>query len=588
MRDYLNIHLNNQHIDRETWSGEQLVRAGRYLIAKTLVDMDVATVDPLGPDNPLIFSAGPVAGTTFSNANRLSVGCKSPLTGGIKEANAGGTLAYAMGRIELCGFTLHGISDEWVILHFDKEGTLSFHDASAFLGKTNSECASMLFAEYGKKIAYGLCGPVGEYQGLLAGVTISDSDGRPSRLAARGGVGAVMGSKRVKAVVIEVSKMPTLHERKKVLTGGKEYAKMLNNDQVITGFFQPLGTMGVADFTNHVGGLPVNNFSLGSQQNHNEKGEFKMGGAHISALNTSRGGEHTHACMPGCVIQCSNVYVDEDGNEVTSPVEYETLGLLGTNCGLTDPDHLAAMCQHCNDLGIDTIETGAMIGVLMEAGLAEFGDVAFMKKVFEQMLAGTEDGKLWAQATARVGEHYNVARVPVIKKQAISAYDPRVIEVTGVSMMTTAQGADHTAGNVIRFQSRDKDAEVLMKKSLEAQISSAAVDSIGLCLFGRSVTNPNVDFLANVFNDAVGTDLPPTFYHELGRETLRLEYEFNKAAGFTSKDDDLPQFFYDEALQPSNQNARFSGEDLAPIWSLMDSVSADGVPARYGGGLIDE
>lgn len=582
MRQYLDIYLNKQRVESETWEGEQLVKAGRYLIAKKLVEMDVATVDPLGPDNPLIFSAGPMAGTTMSNANRLSVGCKSPLTGGIKEANAGGTLAYAMGRIEVCGFTLHGTSADWTILHFDKKGNISFDDASDYLGKTNSECAALLYAQYGKKIAFGLSGPVGEYGGLLAGVTISDSDGRASRLAARGGVGAVMGSKKVKAVVIELNKMPTLHERKKALGGSRDYAKKLNVDPLVTNFFQPLGTMGMADYTNHIGALPVNNFSLGKQENFSEAGDFNMGGAHISVLNTSRGGEQTHACMPGCVIQCSNVYVDADGNEMTSPVEYETLGLLGTNCGLTNPDDLAAMNQHCNDLGIDTIETGAMIAVLMEAGLAEFGDVTFMRRVFEEMLAGSEEGKLWAQGTARVGEHYGVARVPVIKKQAISAYDPRVIEVTGLSMMTTAQGADHTAGNVARFDSRDKDAETLLKVSLEAQIASAAADSIGLCIFGRSVTNPNVDFLANVFNAAVGSELEPTFFHKIGRATLNLENEFNRKAGFTSADDGLPQFFYDEPLAPTNLTARFSADDVSTVWELMDQVGAQSVPRPYG------
>ncbi len=582
MRTYLNINLPSQTVESETWSGEQLVKAGRHLIAKTLVDMNVATVDPLGPDNPLIFSAGPMAGTTMSNANRLSVGCKSPLTGGIKEANAGGTLAYGMGRIEVCGFTLHGNSAEWTILHFNKKGELTFEDASPFMGLSNTEAADKLKEVYGKKIAFALCGRVGEYEGLLAGVTVSDSDGRPSRLAARGGVGAVMGAKKVKAVVIDLHKMPTLHERKKALDGSREYAKKMNADPTVVNFFQPIGTMGMADYTNHIGGIPVNNFTSGKQDNYSEKGEFMMGGTHISALNNSRGGEMTHACMPGCVIQCSNVYVDDQGNEVTSPVEYETLALLGTNCGLTDPDDLARMNQHCNELGVDTIETGAMIAVLMDAGLGEFGDVEFMERVFAEMKAGSEEGKLWAQGTYRVGEHYGIHRVPCVKKQAISAYDPRVIEVTGLSMMVTAQGADHTAGNVPRFASRDKNAEVLMKASLEAQIASAAADSIGLCIFGRSVTNPNIAFLADTFNATVGTELEPTFFHKIGRETLVLENEFNKAAGFTTEDDDLPAFFYDEPLEPTGMTARFRGVDFAEIWNLMGEVSAQGVPEPYG------
>jgi aldehyde:ferredoxin oxidoreductase len=581
MRNYLQINLKDQTVHSESITGEALVKAGRYLIAKTLVANGVATADPLGSDNPLIFSAGPLAGTTFSNANRLSVGCKSPLTGGIKEANAGGTLAYGMGRLEIAGFTLHNQSEEWVVLHFHKDGRLTFDDATPYLGKLNSETAALLHEKYGKKISFALCGIVGEYQGLLAGITISDSEGRASRLAARGGVGTVMGSKKVKAIVVDLHKMPQLHDRKKTLTAVRTYAKWIQEDPSIQTVYNPIGTMAMADYTNHIGGIPVNNFTLGAQVN-DDKETFKMGGTYITELNNSRGGNQTHACMPGCIIQCSNVYVDANGNEVTSPVEYETLALLGTNCGLREPDHLAEMNQLCNELGIDTIETGAMIAVLMDAGLAPFGDLPFMRKVFTELEAGSEEGRLWAQGTARVGQHYGLHRVPVVKKQAISAYDPRVIEVTGIAMMTSAQGADHTTGNVPKVASRGKELAELKRLSLEAQIACAAVDSIGLCIFGRSVTNPNIAFLADTINSAIGTTLAPTFFHKIGRETLKLEREFNLAAGFGEEDDNLPAFFYDEPLPPTQQAARFRAADVHHIYDEMEGVGAQGVPEEYG------
>src|SRR3972149_2331857 len=206
-----------------------------------------------------------------------------------------------------------------------------------------------------------------------------------------------------------------------------------------------------------MGGLPVRNFRRGQLADVKAGETFKMGATYIGPLNTSRGGEQTHACMPGCVIQCSNVYHDASGREVVSPVEYETLGLLGSNCGLSDPDDLAQLNFIANDLGVDTIELGAMLGVLMEAGLGAFGDVKFMAECLREIRTGTEKGRLWAQGTARVGEHYKVRRVPVIKKQAISAYDPRVVEATGISMMGTGQAADHTAGNIPRPKSRGID-----------------------------------------------------------------------------------------------------------------------------------
>jgi len=569
MRTYYDVQLGDHTVKPRELHGEDIARAGRYLIAKTLLDLGAVTVDPLSPRNPLIFSAGPFAGTSFSNANRTSVGCKSPLTGGIKESNGGGSFSYALGQLKTAGFTLHGASPDWVVIHFKKDGTIDFDDAAPYLGKGNFEANSLLLKRYGKKVAVGLCGPVGEYQGLIAGIAFSDKDGRPARLAARGGVGAVMGSKKVKAIVVDLDRIPPFREPKKVNAAIKDYSKLLLADGIVTNFYQKIGTMGMADVQNQMGGLPVNNFSAGQQVDISTGEKFKLGGQYITELNNSRGGEQTHACMPGCVIQCSNVYADAAGKEVVSPVEYETLGLLGTNCGLRDPDDLAQLNQVCNDLGVDTIETGATLAVLMEAGLGAFGDAKFMADCLAEIRAGSAQGRVWAQGTARVGEHYRVARVPVIKKQAISAYDPRVVEATGIAMMATAQGADHTAGNLPRLKTREMNLDTLIEQSLVAQTNTAATDSLGLCIFGRSVTEPNVEFIINAINAACGTTLTREFFSALGRETLKLEAEFNRRAGFTEKDDELPAFFYAEALPPTNHVARFHGADVHRMYERL-------------------
>ncbi len=566
MRNYLHIDLENRMVQAVEQKGEELVRVGRYLIAKTLVEENIAGVDPLSPDNPLIFSAGPFAGTNFSNANRTSIGCKSPLTGGVKEANAGGTLGVALGQLHLSGFTLHGAADEWVIIHLRKDGSVGFDSAKGFMGMGNFETAARLHEKYGKKVSLALCGPVGEYRGLLAGIAVSDTDRRPSRLAARGGVGAVMGSKKVKAVVADLDRMPQLHERKKVIGAVRSYADKLGKDPMIDSY-KRFGTAMMSDYTNHVGGLPVRNFSLGRLVDTNTE-IMKMGGDFIREQNIARGGEQDHACMPGCLIRCSNVYADADGKEIVSPVEYETLGLLGTNCGIKEPDDLARLNAIANDLGIDTIEAGAMVGVLMEAGLGEFGDAGFITDVLEQIRAGTEQGRLWARGTAAVGDHYRVNRVPVIKRQAISAYDPRVIEATGITMMVTAQGADHTAGNVPKMETADKTLEEVAGASHDAQVLTAATDSLGFCVFGRTVTNTQLEMITDAINAAVGSELEPSFFRELGRDTLRLEREFNRAAGFTENDDELPGFFYNEPLEPSNRVARFHADEVN---QLVDS-----------------
>jgi aldehyde:ferredoxin oxidoreductase len=570
MRKYLNFDLNTKTVEIDEKSGADCIRVGRHFIAKTLLERDIATIDPLSPENPLIFSAGPLAGANFSNANRISVGCKSPLTGGVKEANAGGTFAFALGQLEILGMTLNGASDEWVVIRITKDGDISYDDATPYLGKGNIEAAAMLFEAYGAKISMALCSPVGEYLGLISGISFPDPEGRPVRIAARGGVGAVMGSKKVKAIVVDVNKMPTFHDRKKVMGGVREYGKLLREDAGIKAF-SDFGTAMVADLTNQLGGLPTRNFSDGRLVEAGD-GVLELGGTHIRELNLSRGGETTHACMPGCLIQCSNVYVDKNGEEMVSPMEYETLGLMGSNCGLTDPDDVAVANHVANDLGVDTIEVGAMLGVLMEAGQAEFGDLDFMMAALEDIREGNERGRLLAQGAGRVGEHYKVARIPVIKNQAISAYDPRVIEVTGISMMVTAQGADHTTGNIPGHQSAKMSTEELTEASLEIQTLCAAADSLGLCLFGRTVTNANLELIVQTMNDAHGTDFDTSFFTDLGREALAMEWSFNRQAGFTEKDDELPAFFYDEKLQPTGKVARHhSGDVNQHLRGLMDA-----------------
>jgi len=560
MRKFHQIDLSTRKVVTEQLHGEAICRGGRYFVAKTLNESGAATVNPLSPENPLVFSAGPFAGTNFSNANRVSVGCKSPLTGGIKEANGGGTLAFALGQLQIAGFNLVNASDEWIMIHLKKDGEIAFHSADDYLGEGNFATAARLHERFGKKVSLVLCGPVGEYQGLLAGIAISDVDLRPSRIAARGGVGAVMGNKKVKAIIVDLDRMPPLHDRKGVMGAVKQYRKLLDEAPAIK-TFQEVGTAMMADYANHHGGIPVRNFTVGSAVD-TTKERFKLGGEYLREQNLERGGEQTHACMPGCIIQCSNVYADKDGNEVVSPVEYETIGLLGTNCGLTEPDDLAALNYQANDLGIDTIEVGGTIGVLMEAGRAEFGDAAFMHQVMDELRAATGEGKFFAQGTGHVGRTLGVSRVPVIKNQTISAYDPRIIEVTGITMMLSAQGADHTAGNLPHYDCEGKTAVDLVPVSLDFQAQCAAADAFGLCNFGRTVTNEHQEFILNAMNDAHDVKLPDDFFAQVGRETLQLENQFNEQAGFSDADNALPQFFYDEQLPPRDRAARFSLDDI--------------------------
>ncbi|WP_337844769.1 aldehyde ferredoxin oxidoreductase C-terminal domain-containing protein [Thermus sp.] len=566
MRRSLRLNLKEKKAFWQEVPPEEAAFGGRYRTGRILMEQEVYRVDPLGPENPLVFAVGPLAGTSFSNANRTSVGTRSPLTLGIKEANGGGTFGYALGQLGLSYLVLEGQAPEWTVLRLTKEGEVFFEPAEGLLGLGNYEAARKLFSAYGQRIAFALLGPVGEYGGLLSGIAFSDIDGRPSRLAARGGVGAVMASKRVKAIVVEVVGRPLVQDKPKVAETLKRYAGLLRQDPLAMQFYNAIGTMGMADFQNAFGGLPVRNFREGRLA---PPEAFRMGGQYIAPLNKARGGRHTHACMPGCVIQCSNVIVDEKGEEIVSPLEYETIGLLGTNCGLNDPDQVAHLNRLANDLGIDTIEAGATLALLLEKGEAPWGDYAFLRIKLEALYVSAEEARFLAQGTARVGEALGLRRVPVIKRQAISAYDPRVVEATGITMMVTAQGADHTAGNAPRLETRAMPVGEILEASYQAQVNAAANDSLGLCVFGGSVTNKNQDLVQEAILGVLGVELPPDYWTWLGAEVLRLEHRFNHLSGFTHEDDRLPAFFYEEPLPPKGYTARFLPEDLGPLYERL-------------------
>ena len=193
-----------------------------------------------------------------------------------------------------------------------------------------------------------------------------------------------------------------------------------------------------------------------------------------------------------------------------------------------------------------------------------------MADCMAEIRKGSEKGRIWAQGTARVGEHYQVKRVPVIKKQAISAYDPRVVEATGITMMATAQGADHTAGNLPRLKTREMQAPAIVEQSVAHQARIAANDSLGLCIFGMSVTNPEhrVASPTRSTRPTAPASPRPSSTPWAGRRSSSSTSS-TEQAGFTAKDDELPAFFYTEALPPTNHVARFHAADVQGMYERL-------------------
>src|SRR5574337_172137 len=417
------VNLRERSLKREPAPEAWSRLGGRGLLARILLDEVPATCEPLGPYNKLILAPGLLVGHMLSSCDRLSFGAKSPMTRGIKEANAGGSTGLHMTNMGMKALIVeeqmprNGGGSEWWLLHLSLAGA-RFEPADDVAGLGVSEAASRLLKRYGDKVAIALIGPAGEMQLSAAGIQNLDKDRVPSRIAARGGLGAVMGSKRLKAIIFDETggQKPPLADREAFRQAQKLFNKnTLEHPQTKT--YQDYGTPAMVRTCNAFGGLPTRNFSSGQFE-----GAETISGEHMRELLLRRGGESetTHACMLGCVIQCSNTYGGEDGKAIVSPLEYETIGLLGSNLGIADLDTVARMNQEVSDLGLDTIDMGAALGVAAEAGLMRFGDGERALQLLAEIRKGTPLGRILGHGAAVAGRVLGVLRVPVVKGQAMS------------------------------------------------------------------------------------------------------------------------------------------------------------------------
>ena len=535
---------------------------GRGLLARILVDEMDAKCDPLGAGNKLIFAPGLLVGHMLSSTDRISIGGKSPLTGGIKEANAGGRTGYHMAFMGIHALIIEDAPKEegyWV-LHLSLNGA-KWEKADYITGLGVYETAPKLLEKYGDKVAIALIGPGGEMRMKSAGIQNIDKDRVPSRIAARGGLGAVMGSKGLKAIVFDHAggQKPAIANPEAFKVAQKDYTtSVMNHPQSVT--YRDYGTAAMAQMTQRFAALTVHNFSRGTFDN-----VENISGETLREFTLTRGkpSDPAHACMAGCTIKCSNVFGGEDGKIIVSPLEYETIGLMGTNIDIDSLDSIGRLNWHVNDLGLDSIEIGGSLGVAAEAGLMRWGSEEDAQKLIDEIRAGTELGRVLGDGAVSVGKKYNIERVPAVKGQTMSAYEPRSIKGTGVTFATTPQGADHTCGLTIRAQVNHLDPTQQREVSLNAQLNMAGYDTIGACIFagfGYAATPDGV--VKRLLKSRYGwDDLPDSILQALGKETIKLEREFNKRAGFTAKDDRLPEWMTKESI-PENGSVFDVSEDV--------------------------
>ena len=570
---FIRVNMSNQTVTVEDVPGDYAGLGGRGLTSIMINSEVPPSCDPLGPENKLIFAPGLLSGTSLVNTSRISVGAKSPLTGTIKESNAGGTVAAALGKLGITAIIFEGQApqDSWFNLIVDESGNAKLEAADDYKGMRTYALVEKLLGVYGEKNGVLCIGPAGEYQLSSASIQTSDVDGKPCRAAGRGGLGAVMGSKGLKAIVInQKGKIAdAIADTDAFKASAKVFAKAVKDNPFSGQMLGALGTAGLVSAVNSLGAFPTQNATKGVFE-----GWEKVSGEALAEIIKKRGGQTTHLGCAQCIIHCSNVFVDEGGKYVTASLEYETIWSMGGMTTIDDLDVIAKLDFLADDIGLDTINTGVAIGVAMDAGYKEFGDGQAAIEMMEEIAKGSEIGRVIGNGPAAVGKHFNHHRVPVAKGQSIAAYDPRGMQGNGVTYATSPMGADHTAGNLVGSYLggvlNPLEAEGQVAASRESQIAMASLDCTGLCLLaGVALAAPEAsEALLKMINAKLGTQLGPDDIPALGVRVLKAEREFNRKAGFTNKDDRLAKFFYEEPLPPHNKVFVVTDDDLDSIFDF--------------------
>ncbi len=551
----LRVNLTSGLIAEEQIPERYIGLGGRGLTSIMINDRVPADCDPLGEDNLLIFAPGFLSGTPLVNTGRLSIGAKSPLTGGIKESNVGGAMASALARLGIRAIIIEGKApeDAWYHLVIDREGSASLVDATDCSRMGNYALAERLLKDFGNKNAISSIGPAGEMLLKSASIQTTSPDGIPSRAAARGGLGAVMGSKGLKALIVskqgKVARQ--IADSDRFMDASKQFAAAIKQDGWSGRVLPEYGTASILANTDASGALPTRNARQGSFE-----GADKINGDTMAVTIERRGGKTTHKGCSQCIINCSNVYVDESGKPITSALEYETLWAMGAMTGIDDLDAIAKLDFLCDDIGLDTMNTGVALAVAMNAGIIRFGDAQAAVDMVASVAQGTTMGRLIGHGPDAVGNHLNHSRVPTIKGQSIAGYDPRAMPGMGVTYATSPMGGDHTAGFVGGVSG---SIDTLRNASRSSQIHMAATDSMGLCMFAQS---GGMDNLFGAISAMIGKPFDSQAWQQLGTRILTAEIDFNRRAGLTDKDDRLPDMFHQESLSSQYGTVPYPENDL--------------------------
>ena len=567
MMKILRINMRSKSVKEEILPQEWMLLGNRGLIDKIMLDEVPPTCEPLGQKNKLIFANGPLAMSRISSSGRISAGGKSPLTGGIKESNSGGISGYRMAQQGIRALIIEDIPEEkeaLYLLHIHN-GQAALFNAEEYKGLNTDQLTEKILEKYGKDCGVMCIGYAGEMMLSSAGIVNLDHDQNNSRLCARGGLGAVMGSKRLKAIVIQNDRIfvTPVADNARLSAAIKDYLNVLRTTPRTGVGYPEYGTAVNILTNNAMGAFPSYAFRSGSFE-----GVEEVSGEKLRDTILTRGGEGmtTHACMPGCIIRCSNVFADKFGKKVVASLEYETISLLGTNLGIGNLDDIAVLNSSCNNYGIDTIEVGAAIGVYMDLGLASFGDTKRAIELVNEIGQGTVLGRVLGEGSAITARIFKSLRAPTVKGQSMAAHEPRAIKGMSVTYATSPQGADHTAAVTTSAKIDHNDPTIQMEFSRNLQVKIASFDTLGFCLFA-SVGGPQIPgIIVEMINSIYGTNLTADFFTSLGKEVIWMEHQFNLKAGLNVVHDDMPEFMTEEPVHPVNNISDIPKDHYQRFW----------------------
>jgi aldehyde:ferredoxin oxidoreductase len=554
MDKILRVNMTDLKVTEEPYPEEWKFLGGRALSAKILLKEMDPTCDPLGPASKLVFAPGVLSGSVAPTSGRMSVGAKSPLTGGIKEANSGGQAGQKLARLGYRALIVEGKArdpEKRYLVAVNKDG-FEIRECAELKGLRTYAASEKLADSFSGRAAFVLCGPAGEKGFQGASVAFTDEGKRhPARHAARGGLGAVMGSKGLKAIAVDDE--GTSARPAQDVAAFKQYVTKITKEYKAGPQLFQFGTSSTVPLANMLSTLPTRN-RREMQFEHFDQ----LDGAKLVQNFATRGGG-MHHCMTGCIVRCSNIVNDAEGTYVTSALEFETIALCGSNCAIGDLDKVAQIDRLCDDLGLDTIETGGAIGLAMDCGALAFGDGDAAIALLDKVDTGDPLAETIARGVVAVGKRFNATRVPAIRGQGIPAWEPRTLNAAGITYATSAMGADHTAGLIV------VPVPDPARASQEAQIINALCDSSGFCQFQQ----PTIEDIRTLYNCLYGASLTFEETADLGWQCMVDEWEFNRRAGFGPEDNDLPEWCRTEAVPSNGAVFAVSKEDIMRVFERM-------------------